>query len=105
MGKIENLTNNRGKGLLKSNETNKKKGMLTFVKSAYSKGDVVHNDIITEMINTGFYNEIYDKYILDVNVNIEDIPYKVVSIFEMVDYCEPTDLDKHYKGLNIQKLF
>jgi len=87
---------------LKGAETNKLKGILTFVKKTTKKKDIVHNQIIDELIESGYYEDIYDKYILDDAINIEDIPIKDATILEMFDCCDPDDLTDNYKGFNIQ---
>ena len=61
---IHNITQEtRNKGLLKSNKTNQLKGILRFVKNTTSKADSTHNQIIDELIKSGYYTEIYNKYV------------------------------------------
>tara|TARA_R110000823_G_scaffold2204_1_gene9118 strand:- start:173 stop:469 length:297 start_codon:yes stop_codon:yes gene_type:complete len=88
-----------------SNDTNRKKGILTFIKSAVSRGDKLHNDIIDELIKTGYYSIIYEKYVMNDNIPDDEIPIKVFEILQMFSFCLPDELDKHYKGLTVQKLF
>ena len=89
---------------LKGAETNKLKGLLTFVKKTRKKQDIVHNQIIDELIESGYYEDIYNKYILDDAINIEDILVKDATILEMFDCCEPADLIDYYKGFYIETI-
>jgi hypothetical protein len=89
---------------LKGAETNTIKGILTFIKSKNKKKDLLHNNIIDELVNNGYYELIYNKYILNQEVDDEDIPYKDVSILEMFDFCEPIDLKEKYKGFYVKTI-
>ena len=65
---------------LKGAQTNQLKGILTFIKSQNKKADLLHNNIIDELENNKYYELIYNKYILNQEVDDEDIPNKDVSI-------------------------
>jgi len=89
---------------LKGAETNKIKGILTFIKSQNKNADRLHNNIIDELVNNGYYETIYNKYILNHEVDEEDIPEKDVSILEMFNFCEPIELKNKYKGFYIKTI-
>lgn len=92
------------KARLKSNKTNSLKGIRTFIKSAISKQDKIHNEIIDDLINSGFYKFIYDKYI-NQNGIIENVDDKILSVFSLTNVCHPDDLSKLYKGFYTTRLF
>jgi len=89
---------------LKGAETNKIKGILTFIKSQNKKADLLHNNIIDELEENGYYELIFNKYILNNEVDEEDIPYKDLSILEMFNFCEPIDLKQNYKGVYVKTI-
>jgi len=89
---------------LKGAQTNQLKGILTFIKSQNKKADLLHNNIIDELENNKYYELIYNKYILNQEVDDEDIPYKDVSILEMFNFCEPIELKDKYKGFYIKTI-
>jgi len=89
---------------LKGAETNKIKGILTFIKSQNKKADLLHNNIIDELEDNGYYELIFNKYILNDAVDIEDIPVKDVSILEMFNFCDPIDLKDNYKGFYVKNI-
>ena len=89
---------------LKGAETNKIKGILTFIKTQNKKADLLHNNIIDELENNKYYESIFNKYMLNDAVDIEDIPYKDVSILEMFDFCDPIELKEKYKGFYVKHL-
>lgn len=96
----DNINNNRLKGAF----VNKQKGLLKFVRSQTKKGDIIHNEIIDELLNNNYYNIIYEKYMENDTVNIDDIPEKDVSLLEYFNCCSPDELPKKYKGFTIQEL-
>lgn len=83
---------------------NKQKGLLKFVKSQSKKGDIIHNEIIDELIDNKYYNIIYEKFMESEDVDIENIPEKDASLFLYFDCCPPDELSKKYKGFTIQEL-
>jgi len=89
---------------LKGAETNKIKGILTFIKTKNKKADLLHNNIIDELVNNKYYELIYDKYILNQEVDDEDIPNKDVSILEMFNFCDPLELKEKYKGFYVSTI-
>ena len=89
---------------LKGSETNKLKGILTFIKSKNKKKDLLHNNIIDELVNNKYYELIYNKYILNQEVDDEDIPNKDVSILEMFNFCDPLELKEKYKGFYVSTI-
>jgi hypothetical protein len=101
---IRTRTENINIQRLKGAETNTIKGILTFIKSKNKKKDLLHNNIIDELVNNGYYELIYNKYILNQEVDDEDIPYKDVSILEMFDFCEPEELINKYKGVYVKTI-
>ena len=46
---------------LKGAYTNKQKGILKFIKSQVKKTDVLHNQIIDELLENNYYHHIYNK--------------------------------------------
>ena len=89
---------------LKGAETNKIKGILTFIKSQNKKADRLHNNVIDELENNGYYELIFNKYLLNDAVDIENIPVKDASILEMFNFCEPIDLKDNYKGFYVKSI-
>ena len=89
---------------LKGAETNKIKGILTFIKSKNKNADRLHNNIIDELVNNKYYELIYNKYILNNEVDEEDIPYKDLSILEMFNFCDPLELKDNYKGFYVKTI-
>jgi len=89
---------------LKGANTNKIKGILTFIKSQNKKADLLHNNIIDELEDNGYYELIFNKYILNNDVDIENIPVKDCSILEMFNFCEPIDLKNNYKGFYVKTI-
>ena len=89
---------------LKGAETNKIKGILSFIKSRNKKADLLHNNIIDELVKSGYYENIFNKYILDDAIDIEDIPIKDATILEMFNSCDPEDLKDYYKGFYVETI-
>jgi len=90
---------------VKGAEANKIKGCLTFIKNKTKKSDVYFNEMIDMLIDTGYYNEIYNKYVLsDININIDDIPIKDFNILELLSFVDPMDIQTKYKGITIKTL-
>jgi len=97
----------RKKGNKASCESNKLKGLIKFVTVKTSYKDVLHNKLITQLIESGLYEKYYNKYILnssdsdsesdDVN-RIANMPDKVYNIFKMFNTCQPSELKNHYKN-------
>jgi hypothetical protein len=96
----DNMNNNRLKGAF----VNKQKGLLKFVKSQSKKGDIIHNEIIDELIDNKYYNIIYEKFMESEDVDIENIPEKDFDLLQYLEFCHPDELSKKYKGFTIQKL-
>ena len=94
------MNNNRLKGAF----VNKQKGLLKFVKSQSKKGDIIHNEIIDELIDNKYYNIIYEKFMESEDVDIENIPEKDFQLLEYFEFSHPSDLPKKYKGFTIQEL-
>lgn len=96
------LIERQKKGLKKSNETNKLKGLRTFVKNTYTKQDKIYNELLDELIKSGYYKEIYNnKFLKDDN---QTIPIKDYDILELMNFCEPDELPTKYRGFYIEKL-
>lgn len=97
-----NMNTNRLKGAF----VNKQKGLLKFVRSQTKKGDIIHNEIIDELINNNYYNIIYEKIMENENedVDIENIPENDFQLLQYLDFCHPDELPKKYKGFTIQEL-
>jgi len=100
--RTENINIQRFKGA----KTNQLKGILTFIKSQNKKADLLHNNIIDELVNNKYYELLYNKYILDkdFNDNINNVPDKDFSILEMFDYCDPSELKDKYKGFYVSTI-
>jgi len=86
---------------VKGAEANRIRGCLTFIKNKTKKSDIYFNELIDELINTGYYSEIYNKYMLS-DINIDDIPIKIFNILELLDFVDPIDLTSKYKGITIR---
>jgi hypothetical protein len=83
---------------------NKQKGILKFVKSQTKKTDIIHNQILDELLDTNFYHHIYNKYILDEHFDVNDIPVKELDLLVYFDFCNPDELKDKYKGFTIKQL-
>lgn len=88
---------------VKGAEANKIKGCLTFIRSRSKKTDIYFNEMIDELIDTGYYNVIYNKYMLN-DIETDDIPVKDFNILELLDFVDPADIKSKYKGLTIRSL-
>jgi hypothetical protein len=97
--RIDNIKKQQVKGA----ECNKIKGCLAFIKSKRNKSDIYFNELIDELINTGYYDDIYNKYILQ-DIDVDDIPIKDFNILELLDFVDPIDLKTKYKGLTIRSV-
>ena len=104
----ETATDNRRANMsiqqAKGAQANKQKGILKFIKSRTTKSDMIHNEMINELIKNNYYNDIYDKYILNVSVDIDDIPEKDAYILAYFNTCDPAELHTKYKGININEI-
>lgn len=100
MNRKENIRKQQAKGA----EANKIKGCLTFIRSKSRKSDVYFNEMIDELINTEYYNEIYNKYMLSNNINIDEIPIKDFNILELLDFVEPEMINTKYRGITLRSL-
>ncbi len=105
---MKNITeirrNNMNTNRLKGAFVNKQKGLLKFVRSQTKKGDIIHNEIIDELINNNYYNIIYEKYMENEDIDIEDIPEKDFDLLQYFDFAHPDELPNKYKGFTIQEL-
>jgi hypothetical protein len=97
----KNINIQRQKGAF----TNKQKGILKFIKSQTKKTDIIHNQIIDELLSCDYYSHIYDKYIANEDIDLDDIPKKDMDLLLYFDTCPPDELKDKYKGFNIKKLF
>lgn len=86
---------------LKGARTNKQKGILKFIKSQVKKTDVLHNQIIDELLENQYYHYIYDKYIATEDIEFDDIPAKDMDLLLYFDSCHPDELKDKYKGFTI----
>ena len=89
---------------LKGAFVNKQKGLLKFIKSQTKKTDIIHNEIIDELLENKYYHIIYEKYMENENVDIEDIPEKDFDLLNYFNFSHPDELVKKYKGFTIQEL-
>jgi len=89
---------------LKGAFVNKQKGLLKFIKSQTKKTDIIHNEIIDELLENKYYHIIYEKYMENEIIDIYDIPEKDVALLEYFDYCNPDELINKYNGIYIQEL-
>lgn len=99
-----------------SNETNRLKGLRTFIKSK-SKKSSIKNEIIDDLIKTGYYKHIYNIWInSDYDLNdtylngdykdndIEGLMIKDIDILFEMEFCEPHELKDKYDGLYIYEV-
>jgi len=93
MNRSENMKQQQAKGA----KTNQLKGILTHLKKQ-TKYDQYHNEILDNLIKSGYYKELYNKYIdvNDVNDNYDDITEKDLQILTLYDCCNPDDLKNYY---------
>ena len=106
----KNRQNNMNIQRLKGANTNKQKGLLTFVKNSVKKTDVIHNELIDELIKNNYYHHIYNKFMLNDDINLEDEDFfdeldntelKEYEILAYFDFCSPDELKDKYRGFNI----
>jgi len=90
---------------LKGAHTNKQKGILKFIKSQVKKTDILHNQIIDELLENKYYHHIYTKYIENEDFNLDDIPEKDMDLLLYFDSCPPDELKDKYAGFTIRQLF
>jgi hypothetical protein len=109
----KNYQNGSKKGLEKSNEILKLKGITTRLLNDHSKGNKIHNKLIKTLIDTNSYEKIYDKW-SDLLENSSDLDgdeiydhmkkymsSDQIKILETVNYCDPSDLTNQYKTLSL----
>jgi len=89
---------------LKGTHTNKQKGILKFIKSQVKKTDVLHNQIIDELLENNYYRHIHTKYIVNDDIDLKDIPVKDADILVYFDCCHPDELKDKYAGFTIREL-
>ena len=105
----KNYQNGSKKGLEKSNEILKLKGVTTRLLNDYSKANKIHNKLIKTLIDTNLYEKIYNNW-CDLLENTTDLDgdemydYMIkklspdqIKILETVNYCDPSDLQNQYK--------
>lgn len=105
----KNYQNGSKKGLEKSNEILKLKGVTTRLLNDYSKANKIHNKLIKTLIDTNLYEKIYNNWcnLLENTTDLDgeemyDYMIKQLSpdqikILETVNYCDPSDLQNQYK--------
>jgi hypothetical protein len=106
---------NINQGRVKSNETNRLKGIRKFIKSTTKRG-VIINEIIDDLIQTKYYEYIYNIFVeqfdtndIDIkdfenkNLKINGLSFKDIEILFLFNFCIPEDLSKQYKGFNIEE--
>mgnify|MGYP000229857317 CR=1 FL=1 len=96
----KNMNTQRLKGAF----VNKQKGILKFIKSVTKKTDILHNEIIDELIDNKYYHIIYEKYMENDDIELDDIPVKDVDLFLYFDGCHPDELKEKYKGCAIREI-
>ena len=89
---------------LKGAFVNKQKGILKFIKSQSKKTDIIHNQIIDELLNNNYYHHIFNKYIIDDDFNVNDIPLKDLDLLVYFDFCNPDELKDKFRGFTIKQL-
>lgn len=89
---------------VKGSEANKIKGCLTFLRNKTKKSDIYYNELIDELIKTKYYKNIYEKYVENNNINIEDIPVKDFDILNLLDFIEPNMINTKYRGITLKTI-
>lgn len=89
---------------VKGGEANKIKGCLTFLRNKTKKSDIYYNELIDELIKTEYYKTIYEKYVENNNINIEDIPIKDFDILNLLDFIEPSKLYTKYRCITLKTI-
>jgi len=89
---------------LKGAHTNKQKGLLKFIKSKVKKTDILHNQIIDELLENQYYHHIYNKYMENDNIDYDDIPEKDMDLLLYFDSCTPDELRGKYAGFKIEEI-
>ena len=108
---------NINKGRLKSNQTNKLKGLITFVKNKTRKQDIYHNELIDYLIeNKSIYDDIYNRWLKytednddeedkdDMNIVNRYISDKELEILATVDFVNYEGLNRKIKGYYIREI-
>jgi hypothetical protein len=88
----------------KGSEANRIKGCLTFLRNKTKKSDMYYNELIDELIKTEYYKTIYEKYVENNNINIEDIPIKDFDILNLLDFIEPDMINIKYRGITLKTI-
>ncbi len=99
-----NRINNMKLQQIKGSEANRIKGCLTFIRNKTKKSDIYFNEMIDELLKTGYYKTIYEKYLLNDSVNIEDIPIKDFDILNLLDFIEPNMINTKYRGITLRNI-
>ena len=99
-----NRINNMKLQQVKGGEANRIKGCLTFIRNKTKKSDIYYNEMIDELIKTEYYKNIYEKYLLNDSVNIEDIPIKDFDILNLLDFIEPDMINTKYRGITLKTI-
>jgi len=106
----KNRQNNMNIQRLKGAHTNKQKGLLTFVKKSVKKTDIIHNELIDELIKNNYYHHIYNKFMLsddidldddDFHNNLDDTEFKEYELLSYFNFCSPDELKDNYRGFKI----
>lgn len=104
---------NINKGRIKSNETNTIKGLITYIKPR-TKKETYKNKLIDDLISTGYYKELYDKFEKnceecdnyeytdeeeEYNDMLKGFSDKDIKILELMEYKTPDEIESLKEGL------
>ena len=107
------LTERRRGYMKKAQETLKIKGILSFV-SKKSKKATFKNKLVEELINSGLYENIYNRWFeycemmeetgeTDENKIYDFFNDKEIEILFLFDFCEPEELEGKKEGFFIEE--
>jgi hypothetical protein len=59
---------------------------------------------IDELLENKYYHHIYNKYMENNDIDLEDIPLKDMDLLLYFDSCHPNELKDKYSGFNIREI-
>ena len=90
--KIEIKRENMKKARIQSNKTNQLKGLLKHINKA-NKQYYYKLQIYEQLRATKYYECIYNKYILDEDIEISEIPTKDYELLKLFDFKNPEEIE------------
>ena len=89
---LETKRENMKKSRIQYNKTNQLKGLLKHINKS-NKQYYYKNQIYQQLKSTKYYECIYNKYILDEDIEISEIPTKDYELLKLFDFKHPEEIE------------